>query len=123
MLSNKKKKMVEEVIYCAKCDREMKRVVLPRYEYVPGYPLRNVNAYRCARCGETFFTEEQAKGMEIATKELKELMFGFERKLTVSGRSLVLPIPRDLVVHLRFKPGHRVRIYPVNSKEMIVRKK
>jgi len=59
--------MKNSIICCAKCDSEMKLVLLPQYEYEDGFILCNVSAYKCFGCGKTFFTEEQAKAMEART--------------------------------------------------------
>ena len=66
-----KKELKEGKIYCAKCNLEMREVLLPKYEYAEGLPLHNVSAYRCHKCGNTFFTELQAKEMESRTNELR----------------------------------------------------
>lgn len=122
MLSNKKKKMEIDTPYCAKCNLEMKEVLLPRYEYEEGYPLHNISAYRCNKCNKTFFTEEQAKEMESRTEEIKEYLFGFERKVTISGKSLVVGIPHELAEHLHMKKGDRVKIFPVAKDGFLIRK-
>ncbi len=126
MLSNKKKKMGEQMkenmLYCAKCDAEMKEVLLPRYEYEMGYPLHNVAAYSCPECGKAFFTENQAKEMQTRTEELKEYTFGFERKITLSGKSLVIGIPHELAEHLKMKQGEKVRIFPIANEGFMIRK-
>ena len=56
--------MKENAIYCAKCNKEIDLVLLPKYEFEEGLPLHNVSAYRCNDCGKIFFTEQQAKDME-----------------------------------------------------------
>ena len=122
MLSNKKEEMVEGVIYCAKCDKPVQKVVLSRYEYVQGYPLHNVGAYRCQECGETFFTEEQAKQLERLTDEVRMARFAFERKVTVSGRSLVVSIPQEIAHDMRLHQGQRMKLYPVGRSEILMKK-
>ena len=102
-----KSEMKENAIYCAKCDREMREVLLPKYEFEEGLPLHNVHAYRCDNCGKIFFTEKQAKEMESRTSELREYRFGFERKLTISGRSLVLGIPSELTNQLKLNEAKK----------------
>jgi len=114
--------MKENVIYCAKCKEEMKEILLPKYEYEQGMPLRHVAAYSCPECHKFFFTENQAKEMEARTNGLKECQFGFERKLTVSGRSLVLGIPKALVTHLQLKQGQKVKIFPMSIEGFLIRK-
>lgn len=114
-------KQISEEIYCAKCNLRMKLGVIPKYEYEEGYPLHNVHAYQCTKCNKLFFTEEQAHEMEIRTEELKEYTFGFERKVTVSGKSLVVGIPAELATHLNIKQGQKVRIIPVAKEGLMIR--
>ncbi|HZX12415.1 MAG TPA: hypothetical protein VFE88_03080 [Candidatus Nanoarchaeia archaeon] len=85
-------KEMNEGIYCAKCNVQMKQGVLPKHEYEEGYLLHNVRAYQCSECNKTFFTEEQAHEREARTAEVKEYTFGFEQKVTISGKSLVVGI-------------------------------
>ena len=113
---------MKDGIYCAKCNVESKLGVLPRYEYEEGTPLHNVQAYICPKCNKFFFTEEQAHEMEERTKELHEYEFGFERKVTVSGTSLVVGIPSELADHLKIKQGQKVRIIPIARDGFMIRK-
>lgn len=108
--------------YCAQCNVEMKLRIIPKYEYLEGCPLSNVDGYQCPKCDNVFFTEEQAKQMKARTKELLERSFGFERKLTVSGKSLVVGIPSELAKHLKLKKGQRLRITPVADDGFLIRK-
>ena len=117
-----KLKMKENAIYCAKCNKEMREVLLPKYEFEEGLPLHNVHSYRCDNCGKIFFTENQAKEMEARTNELKEYRFGFERKLTISGRSLVLGIPSELANQLKLKQGQKVKIFPMSKEGFLIKK-
>ncbi len=107
---------------CAKCETEMKEGLLPRYEYEEGYPLHNVHAYRCPKCSIIFFTEQQAKEMKLRTRELKEYTFGFERKVTISGKSLVVGIPSELADHLNIHQGQKVKIIPMAKDGFIIKK-
>lgn len=115
-------KKLNDGIFCAKCDVEMKLSVIPRYDYEEGYVLHNIQAYQCPKCNRIFFTEEQAHEMELRTKELKEYEFGFERKVTISGKSLVVGIPSELADHLSIKQGQKVRIIPVAKYGFMIKK-
>ncbi len=106
--------------YCAKCNVESKLGVVPQYE--DGFPLHNVQAYICPKCDNVFFTEEQAHEMKARTKELKEYSFGFQRKVTISGKSLVVGIPAELADHLHLKKGQKVKIVPVANDSFLIRK-
>ncbi len=116
------KQMKENIPYCAKCDEEMQEVLLPKYEYDEGFLLHNVGAFRCNKCGKVFFTENQAREMKARTDELKEYVFGFERKVTISGKSLVVGIPHELADHLHIQQGQKVKIYPVADEGLMIRK-
>mgnify|MGYP001566757588 FL=1 len=113
---------MEEGIFCAKCNVKMKLGMLPKYEYEEGYLLHNVRAYQCPKCNKIFFTEEQAHEMEERTTELKEHEFGFERTVTVSGKSLMVGIPAELVEHLHIKKGQKVKIFPIAKEGFIIKK-
>ena len=117
-----KLEMKENAIYCAKCSKEIREVLLAKYEFEEGLPLHNVHAYRCDNCGKIFFTENQAKEMEARTNEIMEYRFGFERKLTISGRSLVLGIPSELASNLKLKQGQKVKIFPLSKEGFIIKK-
>ncbi len=114
--------MEEGKMYCAHCDEEMKLVILPNYEFEEGVTLHTVRSYKCPRCKQLFFTEVQAKEMEARTNELKEYTFGFKRKVTISGRSLVLGIPVELAEHIHLEQGTEVKIVPVSNDGFMVRK-
>ncbi len=112
--------MKENTPYCVKCDEEMQEVLLPRYEYEESVVLHNVGAFRCNSCEKLFFTKQQAKVMKTRTRELKEYTFGFERKVLVSGKSLVVEIPQELAEHLDIHQGQTVKIYPLANEGLVV---
>lgn len=113
--------LMDGPMLCATCDAEMQLITLPKYEFEEGTPLYNVPAYRCPNGHHTFFTEEQAHAMEARTDELKRHAFAFERKITISGRSLSLAIPAELARYLNLRKGQRVRILPVAKEGILVR--
>ena len=112
---------MKDGVYCAKCNILVKEGVLPRYEFQEGFPLKNVEAYQCRKCGNVFFSERQAKEMERRTE--KEYSFGFDRKVTISGRRLVVGIPAELADHLKIKKGQKVRIIPIAREGFMIKKK
>lgn len=115
------KKGLNHGIWCAACNGRMELGMLPAYEFEPGYPLPNVGAYTCSKCGKVFFTEEQAKEMKNRTNELKQCTFGFERTVTISGKSLVVGVPSGLAHHLKIKQGQKVRIIPMAKEGFMVK--
>ena len=84
--------------------------------------MHNVSAFRCNKCGKIFFTESQTKNMKNRTNELKEYTFGFERKVLMSGKSLVVGIPSELADHLHLKQGERVKVFPIADEGLMIRK-
>ncbi|MEK6960028.1 MAG: hypothetical protein AABX47_02570 [Nanoarchaeota archaeon] len=106
---------------CVKCDLPMESVLLPRYEYEIGCPLHDVEALKCKKCGEVFFTEDQAHAMRDRTEELKEFSFGFVRTVTLSGKSLVVCVPSELADQLKMKQGQKVRIIPIAREGFMVK--
>jgi hypothetical protein len=107
-------------IICKKCGIEAKEITLDRYEYEEGIPLCNVHAFECPNCKEFIFTEEQVDEIEKRTDLIKSEMLAFERKVTVSGRSLVINLPEDLVKHMNIIKGKKVKIIPGGKKKFIV---
>lgn len=112
--------MKEDVkILCGKCEHEMKKGILDNYEYEFGFPIK-AECYICENCGNITFTEEQADLMKKRTEKLKKSRFGFERKVTYSGKSLTISIPTDLASNLHLKKGEKVRLIPVDQKSFYV---
>lgn len=108
------------MIRCTKCKEPAKKVVLDDYEHEEGLVLHNVKAMECPKCKEFVFTEEQMEEVEKKTKALAVHRFTFERKLTISGRSLVINIPEDLVKHLHLVKGALVKLVPLDDKRFLV---
>lgn len=112
--------MRERHIYCAKCEVEMKRTVLSSYEYLEGLPLPQVPAYQCSRCNYIFLTEQQANAARKRTATIMERRFAFERRVTISGKSLAITIPQELAAHIGIKQGSKVRLRPLEQHGFVV---
>jgi len=73
--------------------------------------------YRCPKCGEVEFNEEQMqKALKIKEHAIKIMV---KRKLGKVGGSLVLRIPKEVEKSLNLKSGKDVRIL-VEKRKMIV---
>ncbi len=105
---------------CVKCKKDMALVQLPVYEHEKGVPLEKVAAYECQSCHEWAFTEKQIEDVERRTDVAKARRFGFIRKITVSGRSLVVNLPEDLVKHMKLAKGNSVRIVPLDDRHIVL---
>jgi YgiT-type zinc finger domain-containing protein len=105
---------------CTKCKEEAKRIVLDSYEYEKGIKLKDVEAYECPKCHEFIFTDKQIGEIERRTDAIKVHTFSFDRKITVSGRSLVINIPEDIIRHMKLVKGMRARLTPIDDKELLI---
>lgn len=109
-------------IYCANCNILMQKSILSEYEYLVGLPLKNIPTYKCPRCKQIFFTEKQSASMERKSQAMEQSRFGFERKITISGKSLAVTIPSELAEHLMLKQGSKVKIMPLSNETILVKK-
>lgn len=107
-------------LVCKKCNDGVKKVVLDRYEYEKGVVLEKVEAYECPRCHEFIFTEKQAEEVERRAESIKFHKFSFERKVTISGRSLVINIPEDITRHMKLEKGRKAKLIPLDDKSFLV---
>ena len=78
----------------------------------------NAEGFKCQKCGETEFTENQMREA-LAIKE-KALSLAVKRKLGMLGGSLILRIPKDVKEAMSLRKGEEVKII-VENKRMIVR--
>ena len=89
------------------------------YEY-GGTSLGNFEADVCRKCGEAFFTEEASDAIDVRAKELG--LWGLERrsKVSYSGNSLIVRLPKDLVQKLGWRKGQEVLLRPEGKKRIVV---
>lgn len=73
--------------------------------------------YKCQKCGDTEFTEEQMRS--ALKKKEKAIKLMVTRKLGSVGGSLVLRIPNSAIKAMNLKSGKEVRIL-LESKKLIV---
>ena len=119
-IGEERKSVIDMKMMCKKCNIRIDKIVIKNYEYERGIPLNDVEAYGCKKCGEFVFTEEQIENIEKRTEVAKIHRFSFERKLTVSGRSLVINIPEDVVRHMNLSKGKVATLTPIDDKSFIV---
>lgn len=105
---------------CTKCKEEAKKVVLDSYEHEKGIELKDVGAYACPKCREFVFTQKQMEEIEKRTDAIKVHKFHFDRKITISGRSLVLNFPEDVVRHMKLVKGMTARLTPIDDKQLLI---
>lgn len=74
----------------------------------------------CTECGAEYLSQEL---MERIEKEVrKKGLFGLERrgKVTRSGNSLVIRIPKEIAESLGLEKDTDIKIYPAEKKRLIV---
>ena len=74
-------------------------------------------AYKCKKCGEVEFTEQQMR--KALRKKEKAVTVMVTRKLGEVGGSLVLRIPKSVENQMKLKAGKEVRV-TVERNKMIV---
>lgn len=107
-------------LVCKKCGIEAEKTILPAYEHEEGIVLRDVEAFACPSCSEFVFDEKQILEVERRTRLVGAHRFAFDRKITVSGRSLVVNLPEDIVRHFKLAKGQKARLVPVGDKKIVL---
>lgn len=103
---------------CPICDGRMERMKV-EYEY-HGIRIGEFDADVCADCGEAFFTEEASDDIDRIAKE--KGLWGMEvrSKVSYSGNSLIVRIPREIVEFLDLEKGDNIRIHPEGKRRLVV---
>ncbi|MBI5061571.1 MAG: AbrB/MazE/SpoVT family DNA-binding domain-containing protein [Candidatus Aenigmarchaeota archaeon] len=101
---------MKESIRC-ECGGTMKRT---RIEIMPDLFSEG---YKCAKCGETEFTEEQMrKALRVKEKAIKIMV---TRRLGMVGESVILRIPKEVTERMNLKEGEEVRVIVENNKMIV----
>lgn len=93
------------------CGGQMK---LARIEVMPDLFSEG---YKCSKCGETEFTEEQMR--KALKKKEQAIKLMVTRRLGMIGGSLVLRIPKSVSSKMNLKTGEEVRVIIENNKMVI----
>jgi len=57
---------------------------------------------------------------EVALPNIEKKNIYFERKVSYSGKSLIISIPEDLIRYMGLSKENRVRIIPINKWQFLV---
>ncbi|VVC02940.1 Uncharacterised protein [Candidatus Burarchaeum australiense] len=57
---------------------------------------------------------------DLSLENIRRKNLIFERKVSYSGRSLIITIPEDLARHMGIKKGAKTRLIPVGRKAFLV---
>jgi len=74
----------------------------------------------CTRCGAEYISQELIEEIEAEVKSRG--LFGLERKgrVTKSGNSLVIRVPKEIADSLNIEKDSQITIYPSDRKRLIV---
>ena len=84
-----------------------------------GVYLGDFSAEICSKCGESFTNEETTAKIIAAAKE--KGIWGLERKtkITRSGNSLAVRIPKHIADYLKLQEGTEASIHPEKQKLVV----
>ena len=84
-----------------------------------GVYLGEFSAQICNRCGESFTDEKTTKEIEEIAKKEGLWGLGKKTKITKTGNSLAVRIPKDIADFLNLKEGNEAYIHPEKNKLVI----
>lgn len=101
---------------CVLCDGKLKEKVVEYKLY--GKSLGRFPAKVCDKCGEQWFDEETSR--KIEKEEKKANLFGLcrETKISYSGNSLIVRIPKDIAKFMNLKKESPILIYPEDNNKI-----
>lgn len=103
---------------CPVCEGKLRRV---KREFIySDIVLGEFEAEACDRCGEVFFTEASSDEIDRLAKERGIWGFEARTKVSYSGNSLIVRIPKEVVEFMGLEKGDGVRIHPEGKKRLVV---
>lgn len=88
-------------------------------EYLFGVYLGEFPAEACSECGETFTDSETTKKIQEIAKKKGLWGLGAKTKITRTGNSLAVRIPKRIALYLNLKEGEEAYIHPEENKLII----
>ncbi len=82
--------------------------------------LGEFDADICKGCGEVFFTEEASDLIDKVAKEMGLWGLEHDSKISYSGNSLMVRIPKDIVEFMQLKKGEKIKIHPEGKTRLVV---
>src|SRR3989344_1878461 len=88
-------------------------------EYMFGVYLGKFTADVCTKCNESFTDSETTKKIEEIAKKKGIWGLGSSTKITKTGNSLAVRIPKKLADYLKLNDGEEVYIHPDGDRIII----
>ena len=103
---------------CPICNGSLKREKVP-YKY-NDVSLGAFEADVCSKCNEVYFTENSSDEIDATARKLG--IWGLERKskISYSGNSLVIRIPKDIARFMKISKGKEISIYPEKKNKLAI---
>ena len=102
---------------CSECNGRMIRKEVDFKIY--GVSIGKFPAWICPKCKEELFDEETSRRIEKVAKEKGLWGLGKKTKITRTGNSLAIRIPKEIVNYLNLKDGEEAFIYP-DGKRIVI---
>ncbi len=74
----------------------------------------------CTKCREQWFSEEIAKKIEKIEKEKGLFGLSKQSKISYSGNSLIIRIPKEIVKFMNLKKEKQVLIHPEGKDKLLI---
>ena len=88
-------------------------------EMMFGVDLGEFPAEICTKCGESFTDEKTTRAIEESAKKKGVWGLGKKTKITKTGNSLAVRIPKEIANFLRLEEGKEAYIHPDKDKLII----
>lgn len=103
---------------CILCNGKLKKEIVDYKVY--GKSTGKFPALICDSCDEQWFDEETAKKIQEAEKNAGIFGLSVETKISYSGNSLIIRIPKELAKFMNLKKETQVILYPENKDKLCI---
>ena len=103
---------------CVLCKGNLKKKIVDYKVY--GSSIGKFPALVCDSCDEQWFDDETSRKIEEAEKKAGVFGLSVETKISYSGNSLIIRIPKELARFMNLKRETRVVIHPEDKDKFCV---
>lgn len=103
---------------CVLCEGNLKNEII-NYK-VHGMSLGKFPAKVCENCNEKWFDEKTSKKIERAEKKANLFGLSKESKISYSGNSLIIRIPKNIEKFMNLSKNSEVLIYPEDKNKIVI---
>ena len=103
---------------CALCKGNLRKKLVDYKIY--GKNIGKFSALVCNSCGEQWFDEATSRKIEKIEQKLEIFGLSKETKISYSGNSLIIRIPKELAKFMNFKKETKVILYPEDKNKLSI---